>query len=180
MRLGRVVAMGALGVVVIGVIWGAITSSNDRAPIRPVLQRMVSLENPLVLSPQVLTLGKTPSPTMKRQWWSAESKTLARTFIPGSRLIARDRHIYRVTLARIQDERSRTTYERVRVYLEAVMAVGPWARATWGATVAFAGGGTHHARPSVNGEAGVAYLHRVHGHWRVVTYSEHYIPGEGP
>ncbi len=59
------------------------------------------------------------------------------------------------------------------------MAVGPWARAAWRATVAFAGG-THHARPVVDGVAGVAYLQRAHGHWRVTTYSEHYIPGEGP
>ncbi len=177
MRLGRLVAIGGVGVLAIGVVGVTITSGRDRAAIQPVLHRMVALENPLVLSPQVLPLGKTPSPTMKRQLWSAESHVLGKTFAPGSPLITRDRHIYRVTMAALKN--NRTTYERIHVHLESVVAVGPWARAAWRATVAFAGG-THHARPVVDGVAGVAYLQRVHGHWRVTTYSEHYIPGEGP
>ncbi len=179
MRLKRIAVISVVGVLTIVVVGAAISSGRDRTAIRPVLHRMVALENPLVLSPQVLPLGKIPSPSMKRQLWRAESQSLARTFDSGSPLIARDRHIYRVTMAVIQEEAIRTTYERIHVLVQSVVAVGPWARATWRAQVAFSGG-THHARLVVNGEAGVAYLHRVHGQWRVTTYSEHYIPGEGP
>ncbi len=176
MHLGRLVVIGGVGVLPLGVVGVTISSGCDRAAIQPVLHRMVALENPLVLSPQVLPLGPTPSPRMKRQLWSAESQVLARTFAPGSPLITRDRHIYRVTMAAIQDQ---PTYERIHVRLESVVAVGPWAQTAWRATVTFAGG-THHARPVVNGEAGVAYLQRVYGRWRMTTYSEHYISGEGP
>lgn len=179
MRLGRMAVIGVVGVLAIGVVGVAISSGRDRAAIQPVWHRMVALENPLVLSPQVLPLGKISSPTLKRQLWSTESRVLARTFTPSYPLIARDRHIYRVTMAAIQDEPIRITYERIILHLEFVVAVSPWARTAWRATVAFASG-THHARPVVNGVAGVAYLHRVSAHWRVTTYSEHYIPGEGP
>ncbi len=179
MRLKRIAVISVVGLLAIVVIGAAISSGRNRTAIQPVLHRMVALENPLVLSPQVLPLGKIPSPRMKRQLWRAESKALARTFDSGSSLIARDRHIYRVTMAAIQEESIRTTYERIYVHVQSVVAVGPWARATWRAQVAFSGG-NHHAKPVVNGEAGVAYLHRVHGQWRVTTYSEHYIPGEGP
>ncbi len=179
MRWPQIVMIGVVTVLGIGVLGVAISSGRDRAAIQPVLHRMVALENPLVLSPQILSLGNIPSPTMKRQLWNAESKVLASTFAPGSPLIARDRHIYRVTMATIQDKAIRITYDRIHVSLQSVVAVGPWARAAWRAKVDFSSG-AHHAAPVLNGEVGVAYLHRVQGQWRVTTYSEHYIPGEGP
>lgn len=178
MRLKWIAFGSVIGVLGIAVV-GAVGSGRDQRAIQPVLHRMVALENPLVLSPQMLPLRQTPSPTMKRHLWRMESQALAMTFAPASPLIARDRHIYRVTMGDIADESLRITYERIQVDIESVVAVGPWARATWRVKVAFARG-THHARPVVSGEAGVAYLHRVHGQWRVTTYSQHYIPGQGP
>lgn len=188
MRFGRIGWMGVFGVLAVGMTWGAVRSSQDGTLIRPVLQRMVALENPLVLSQHVLPWGTVPSPAMKRRLWQAELRELSRTFAPGSPLFARDRHIYRVTMAVIAHERM--TYERIHITLESVVAVGPWARATWRARVAFSNAvmngnssnlaTAHHSPPVLDGTAGAALLRQVHGHWRVVTYSEHYIPGEGP
>ncbi len=175
MRLGAIAAVSILGALAVasGV---AISTDQARSAVQPVLQRMLSLENPVVLSTHMLPLGHVPSPTMRRRLWKAELQDLARTFVPGSPLYARDRHIYDVTMRVIRSER--ITRERVRVHLQSVVALGPWARATWRATVAFAQGA--HATPVINGEAGAAFFRRMNGQWRVVTYSEHYSPRQGP
>ncbi len=51
MRLGRLVVIGGVGILAIGVVGVTISSGRARSAIQPVFHRMVALENPLVLSP---------------------------------------------------------------------------------------------------------------------------------
>ena len=162
---------GAAAVLVIAfVAWGVVQSNRAAPTIRPVLSRMEWLDlNPLVLvSSRSLPSSPVRTSAITRHLWKAESEALSRTFAPHSSLITGDRRIFRHVLK----TNWRMQNEHIRVTVESIIVVGSWARATFQVKETWG--------QNLNGETGTAYLRRVHGHWRVVTASEHFIPGEGP
>ena len=161
---------GAIGVLFLAVVWGAVQSEREAPAIHSILLRMQWLEyNPLALSSRVIPLSQVQmTPAIKRRLWNRESQELASTFAPGSSLIARDRQIFRNVLR----AKSRMQNEHIRVSVESVIVVGPWARATFQTKETW--------NHDLNGETGTAYLRRVDDHWRVVSASEQFIPGEAP
>lgn len=163
-------ASAAVILVVAGAAWGSVQSDRAAPAIRPVLSRMEWLNvNPLALvSSRSLPSSPVQTPAITRHLWKAESQALSRTFVPGSPLVARDRQIFRHTL----QSHWRLQNEHIHVTVESVIVVGGCARATFEAKETWG--------HNLNGETGTAYLRRVDGHWRVVSASEHFIPGEEP
>ncbi len=156
MHTRRAVPIGVFGIFAIGVLLNAVSSIRDMAPVRPVLARMLALENPLVVPPRVLPFGKSPPPGMKHRWRQMEHQAMARTFAPGSPVISRNLHIFYVDLKSINTEKGRIGYRRIQMPVESLVALGPWARAT----ILFSAQ-AHPRKPAVNGIAGTAYLRRI-------------------